>query len=62
MKPTFDKSEIKFGVSDNIKFDNIIGPNNENILSTIDKDDMKNAMHSSDSIENVKRESKIVFK
>ena len=26
------------------------------------KNDMKNAMHSSDSIENVKRESKIVFK
>lgn len=26
------------------------------------KNDMKNAMHSSDSIENVKRESKIIFK
>ena len=26
------------------------------------KDDMKNAMHSSDSLENVKREAKIVFK
>ena len=25
------------------------------------KDDMKNAMHSSDSLENVKRESKIIF-
>ena len=40
MKPTFDKSEIKFGVSDNIKFDNIIGPNNENILSVVNKDDI----------------------
>ena len=25
------------------------------------KDDMKNAMHSSDSLQNVKRESKIIF-
>ncbi len=39
-KPTFDNSEVKFGVSDNINFDNIIGPNKDNNLVVLNKEDV----------------------
>lgn len=47
------------GTEDPIKHTDAI---KDNVRNTFGKDQMKNALHSSDSIENVRRESKLYFK